>query len=277
MRLAFQVAYRGSNFFGSQVQAGARTVEGEFIAACKRLNLFQDWHEAGFCMAGRTDRGVHALGQVCAFSTDLSDRAIIALNHQLPRDCWCRSYAFVDDDFHPRYQARSRTYRYYIAETGLDRWAMKRAAHLLEGTHDFSSFSRPEGRNPFRTVQSVRVWGDHNLTVVSVCGESFLWHMVRGIVTALLAAGRGTATEDDVSCLLNGNGIARVPAAPAEGLVLWDVDCGISFTPLPLLESHRQELESLHRHYMVLERITRLLCGGDPDSPDETFKPAQFD
>jgi len=67
VRLAFRLSYLGSRFFGSQQQAASRTVEGEFIAACKRLSLFDDWREAGFLSAGRTDRGVHARGQVIAF------------------------------------------------------------------------------------------------------------------------------------------------------------------------------------------------------------------
>jgi tRNA pseudouridine38-40 synthase len=131
MRLAFQVAYLGDRFFGSQIQLGYRTVEGEFIAACERMALFPNWREAGFSFAGRTDRGVHAYGQVCAFTTNAPDRAIQAMNFQLPRDCWCRGYAEVANTFHPRYSALSRTYRYFISDTNLDTRAMIHAANLF--------------------------------------------------------------------------------------------------------------------------------------------------
>ena len=82
----------------------------------ERLKLFSDWRAAGFLSAGRTDRGVHARGQVIAFSTEFPDRAIKALNIQLPPDIWCTAYSEVLPAFHPRYDARSRTYRYYFSE-----------------------------------------------------------------------------------------------------------------------------------------------------------------
>lgn len=266
MRIAFQVAYIGTDFAGSQLQNGERTVEGEFIAACERLELFDTWREAGFCAAGRTDRGVHAFGQVCTFSTEQSERAVAALNQQLPRDCWCRGYTYVDEGFHPRYRARTRTYRYYLAETGLDCEAMGNAAHLFEGAHDFSSFARPEGRDPHRILHAVRVWGDRNFIVIEVCGESFLWHMVRGMVTTLLAVGRGTVSDTEVNRLLEGSSGQRVPPAPAEGLVLWDVDCGICFTPLPMAARHHQRLTALHHHYLVLGEITGLSLSSKGDA-----------
>ena len=95
VRLAFRVSYLGSRFYGSQMQASDRTVEGEFIETCRRLSLFEDWRSAGFQSAGRTDRGVHARGQVIAFSTDAPDRAISTINLQLPPDLWCTAYARV--------------------------------------------------------------------------------------------------------------------------------------------------------------------------------------
>src|SRR5512136_2302696 len=89
MRLALRLSYLGDRFFGSQQQAEERTIEGEVITACRRLDLFSDWREARFAFAGRTDRGVHARGQVCAFDTQVPDRAREALSLQLPRDIWC--------------------------------------------------------------------------------------------------------------------------------------------------------------------------------------------
>jgi tRNA pseudouridine38-40 synthase len=79
MRLAFRLSYLGSRFYGSQMQATERTVEGEFVAACQRISLFSDWREAGFQFAGRTDRGVHACGQVAVFTTDEPARTGIIL------------------------------------------------------------------------------------------------------------------------------------------------------------------------------------------------------
>lgn len=154
MRLAFQVAYIGTDFYGSQMQPGLRTVEGTVIGACRDLGLFDDWRKAGFAFSGRTDRGVHARRQICAFTTPpCPERAIARLNHILPRDCECSGWAETDDSFHPRYNAQARTYRYYIYDDGsTDPHRMQEAASLLTGTHNFSHFSRLDGkilREPF--------------------------------------------------------------------------------------------------------------------------------
>ncbi|MDD1675138.1 MAG: tRNA pseudouridine(38-40) synthase TruA [Methanomicrobiales archaeon] len=258
MRLAFIIAYLGDHFLGSQMQASERTVEGECIAACRRLDLFSDWREAGFAFAGRTDRGVHALGQVCAFSTEIPERARECLNLQLPRDCWCRGAAEVGDAFHPRYEARSRTYRYYTPDLSLDIASMADAAQVYQGTHDFSSFARTEGKNPVRTLYQVRVWEEKNFTVIEVKGESFLWHMVRGMVTMLHKVGRGMAVREDIQRLLESGGTDRIPAAQAEGLVLWEVDCGIEFAPLQKGDRHTMFLASEHRHQLLLGELTSI-------------------
>jgi tRNA pseudouridine38-40 synthase len=262
MRLAFCIAYLGDNFFGSQVQASQRTVEGEFIAACRRLDLFSDWKQAGFSAAGRTDRGVHAFGQVCAFTTGFPERALDCLNLQLPRDCWCRGYAEVEDTFHPRYAAMSRTYRYYMNEPSLDLPTMAEASRFFEGVHDFSSFARPEGRNPVRILHRVRVWREDPFVIMEVRGESFLWHMVRGMATVLYEVGMGKAEKDDIVRLLEEKGKVRVPAAPAEGLVLWEVDCGIQFVPLPKGDRQQHYLAGEHRHHLFMGMLTSLFLDG---------------
>lgn len=263
MRLAFQVAYLGDRFFGSQFQVGYRTVEGEFIAACERMALFPNWKDARFLFAGRTDRGVHAYGQVCAFTTNAPDRAIQVMNFQLPRDCWCRGYAEVPDTFHPRYNALSRTYRYFISDISLDTRAMIHAADIFVGPHDFSSFARVEDQNPIRTLQAVNIWREDSFIVVEVKGESFLWHMVRGIVTALEMVGRSEIAIDQIAKLLNGKDAQRIPAAPAANLVLWDVDCGISFVPLSIGERHARSLNELQRYHVLMEKITGTLQFGN--------------
>ncbi|MDD1678739.1 MAG: tRNA pseudouridine(38-40) synthase TruA [Methanomicrobiales archaeon] len=261
MKLAFSVAYLGGQYYGSQMQASERTVEGEFVAACRRLDLFSDWREAGFAFAGRTDRGVHARGQVCTFRTPYPQRALECLNFQLPRDCWCWGCAEVGEDFHPRYAARSRTYRYYLTEPSLDLGAMAEAATLLEGTHNFSSFARAEGRNPVRTVHRVEVWREQSFCIIEVQGESFLWHMVRGMATILRAIGAGKAKAGDITRLLASTGTERVAAAPAEGLVLWEVDCGVSFTPLSMGSRHEIYLTAEHRRHLLLGELTSRLLG----------------
>jgi tRNA pseudouridine38-40 synthase len=262
MRLAFRLAYLGDAFSGSQVQADRRTVEGEVMAACRRLALFEDWREARLAFAGRTDRGVHARGQVFAFDTGEPDRARSALNVQLPRDCWCSGVAEVPADFHPRYDARSRTYRYFFPKGGLDRGAMAGAARLFPGRHDFSRLARVEGKDPIRNVLSARIFEVEGFTCFEVAAESFLWQMVRGMAGALLSAGQGGLDEGGIRELLGGSPGERFPPAPAQGLVLWEVDCGIAFTPLAQSPRSRSFLDTVRGHHEVMARITSILGEG---------------
>jgi tRNA pseudouridine38-40 synthase len=259
VRLAFRVSYLGSRFFGSQMQVSHRTVEGEFIAACQRLDLFSDWREAGFLFAGRTDRGVHATGQVAAFSTTAPDRAVRTINTQLPPDCWCSGYAVVPPAFHPRYDAKKRTYRYYFMERPTRLESMNRAAARFVGTHNFSNFARIEDRNPFRTVLSAAVAEEDGFVYLEVTAESFLWHQVRNMATALLRVGNGDAGENSIMDLLSSEAEKPLQPAPAEGLILWDTDCGIDWVLLHMGERSTLFLDQLFRHHALMENVCRIM------------------
>ncbi len=261
MKIAFRVAYVGDRFFGSQMQTGVRTVEGEFIAACRAIGLFDDWRSAGFLSSGRTDRGVSAAGQVCAFCTDHPGRAIEVLNLQLPPDCWCSGWTEVPDSFHPRYDARTRTYRYYMRDAGPDTRAVEEAAAAFVGSHDFSRFARVRDKNPVRTILSTRCFREGEFLVFEVTGESFLWHMVRCMVWALKACGRGEMEVADIEAMLDHPDGFRLYAAPPDGLVLWDVDCGVSFRELPLHPRKKAYWEDHVRALRLREKIVGELCG----------------
>ena len=255
MRLAFRVSYIGTRFYGSQVQAKERTVEGEFVAACQRLGLFSDFREAGFLSAGRTDRGVHARGQVIAFSTEYPDRAIAAINNQLPPDIWCTGYAEVPPEFHPRFDAKSRTYRYYFPARPADPDAMRRAARMFCGNHNFSNFARVRDKNPNRTVLSAAIGEEDGFFYLGVTADSFLWHQVRCMAMALLKIGAGEVAEDCIPTLLGQEAERAIPPAPAEGLILWDTDCGITFTPMAPDERSTSYLSHLRSHHALMEQV----------------------
>jgi len=232
VRLAFRTGYLGDRFFGSQVQADARTVEGDFLAACIRMELFSTPRDGRFQAAGRTDRGVNARAQVFSFSTPYPERAIAALNWQLPHDIWVTGYAPVASSFNPRREAVSRTYRYYFSEPDLDVQGMDRASRLFEGLHDFSLFARVEGKDPERTVSSSRVFVEHGYCVFEVTACTFLLHMVRNMASALLLVGTCAQSEDCIRSRLEGDTSSRISPAAPEGLVLWDVSYGFPFLPL---------------------------------------------
>jgi tRNA pseudouridine38-40 synthase len=275
MRLAFRVSYLGTRFFGSQMQPAHRTVEGEFVAACRRLDLFGDFREAGFLSAGRTDRGVHARGQVVAFSTEYPDRAISALNVQLPPDCWCTGYATVPNEFHPRYDTLSRTYRYYYAAPPADITAMARAAQQFHGSHNFTNLARVKDKNPCRTILAIRVGEAGGFVYLEVTADSFLWHQVRCMATALWQVGSGEADEGSIPVLLEQEAERAIPPAPAEGLVLWDTDCRILFSPMQADDRSASYIEYLRRHHALMERVCSAL--GSLDSTHHSPGPKKSD
>jgi len=244
------------------MQTDKRTVEGEFIATCRRLSLFDDWRQASFLFAGRTDRGVHAIGQVAAFTTAAPERAIHTINTQLPPDCWCTGYARVSPAFHPRYDASSRTYRYYFLEPPSDTTAMNRAASRYIGTHNFTNFARVGDKNPNRRIIESLVRYEGVFLYFEVTAESFLWHQVRSMAAALALVGNGQAPEDSVTQLLEGPAERPLQPAPAEGLILWNTECGISWTPLPERDRSTKFMEHLCCHHALMEKVCRTLKNG---------------
>jgi tRNA pseudouridine38-40 synthase len=241
VRYRARVEYDGTDFSGFQAQPGTRTVQGELEAALAPLS---GGSRVRVDAAGRTDTGVHAAGQVIAFTYRGSlgvaelGRALDAL---LPEDVAVRDLRRVPAGFHPRYAARYREYRYTVwngprsplrerlalgVRTPLDTAAMARAGSALEGRHDFSAFGAAD-RQPVRTLHRVRVRRDGPLVTIDVRGDAFLRHMVRRIAAALLLVGRGEVEESAVAAAL----ASRTPAfngavAPAKGLCLRRVVLG---------------------------------------------------
>jgi tRNA pseudouridine38-40 synthase len=240
-RFRATVEYDGTEFAGFQVQPGARTVQGELEAALARLNGGVRQPVDG---AGRTDAGVHAMGQVIAFTYagKLSAEALTdGLNGTLPPDVAVRDVRRVPARFHPRYAARYREYRYTVwngprsplrertalwVRTPLDTAAMARAATAFVGRHDFSAFGGTDPQ-PVRTVHSVRVRRSGDAVTIDVRADAFLRGMVRRMVAALLAVGKGRIAEADVADALQaGKPALAGAAAPARGLCLRRVVMG---------------------------------------------------
>ena len=241
MRYRARVEYDGTDFAGFQVQPGKRTVQGILEDALTTLSKGSVERVDG---AGRTDAGVHASGQVIAFTYDGRLAAIDlerALDALLPPDVAIRDVRRAATGFHPRHAARYREYRYTVwngprsplrertalgVRVPLDTAAMARAGSVLEGRHDFSAFGAAD-RNPVRTVHSVRVRRSGSLVTIDVRADAFLRGMVRRIAAVLLEVGRGKMDETGVRAAL----AARLPAldgasAPAHGLTLRRVALG---------------------------------------------------
>jgi tRNA pseudouridine38-40 synthase len=241
VRYRARCEYDGTNFAGFQLQPVARTVQGELETALARLAGGERVVVDG---AGRTDRGVHALGQVIAFTYRGRVAGPVlqrAINAQLPPDVAIRDLRRAPDGFHPRYAARYREYRYTVwngprsplrertalgVRTPLNIAAMASAGSVFVGRHDFSAFGGTD-RSPVRTVYAVRVRKVDRQVTIDVRAESFLRGQVRRMVAGLLEVGLGKIDDAELRAAL----AAREPAlngaaAPAKGLCLRRVALG---------------------------------------------------
>ncbi len=241
-RVALLLEYDGARFAGSQLQANAITVQGALEEAV--LKTTQEASRVAF--AGRTDAGVHARGQVAAFSTGSkldNDTLRRALNAWLPEDVAVADVTDVAWDFDPRRDARRRWYRYVIdngdVRPALDRgrsWhvvgemneeSMARAAARLIGKHDFAAFaSRMEdaSASTIRELHRFDVVRRSSAIFLDVEANAFLPHQVRRMTGALADVGRGKLFEDGFAALLDQPPASAGPTAPAYGLYLMQVE-----------------------------------------------------
>ncbi len=235
-RIALVLEYDGTAYHGSQYQENGPSIQRQLESAVEKLTGVAV--RASF--AGRTDAGVHALGQVAAI--DIASRLTRAelvngINHFLPEDIAVREAKEVAAEFNPRRHARSRAYRYRIDNrpvrsplTRLRAWqvprpldvaAMQRAAALLEGAHDFAAFAGPYDGSTSRTLRRCEISRACGGLAVEMEAEAFLPHQVRRTVGPLVEVGIGRMTEDEMASLLDeARPSSAGPAAPACGLYL---------------------------------------------------------
>lgn len=241
------LAYDGTLFEGSQRQVNSRTVQGELEKALRKVG----WSGTSVLIAGRTDTGVHATGQVAAFDLDWSHadgELVNALNAYLPADVAVREAHAVRDDFHPRFDATSRRYRYRLfcqpvrdplreklawrTWPAVDGECLVQTATMLMGTHDFAAFgspTTPKGTT-VRTVMKAE-WQSVSADEwqFEVQADAFLYRMVRRLVFVQVAVAQGRAPVEVVARSLAEQaqgpekGILPAGLAPAHGLTLVEV------------------------------------------------------
>jgi tRNA pseudouridine38-40 synthase len=225
MRVALRFGYFGDGFYGSQYQPNLRTVEGELFKALDELGI--DAGLARYRCSSRTDAGVHALGNVFAIDVDNYKIALPrVINSKLPEDITVWAWAKVSDDFDPRRDAVSRVYSYVMMKSGVDVSAMRKAASLMEGTHDFSNFTKKFGESPsnVRTLTSVEVRIEDQFITIEIEGNAFTWNMVRNIATALDMIGRGVRDLNWLESMLEPEKyFERMEPSPPYGLALKEV------------------------------------------------------
>jgi tRNA pseudouridine38-40 synthase len=234
------LSYNGTDFAGFQRQRHARTIQSEFEGSLRKMG----WQGKSILSAGRTDAGVHAEGQVISFQMDWehSDEDLRnALNFYLPQDIAVRSVMQVSAEFHPRFDAKSRHYRYRLfcqpvrdpirevfawrvwPQVKLD--VVNTAAEILVGSHDFRAFGRAtrKGGSTIREVFSAECQADDGGYRLDIVANAFLYHMVRRICFILVAIGQGDAKPNLIEEGLESETVALMGIAPARGLVLKEV------------------------------------------------------
>ena len=239
MRLAMIVEYDGTAYSGFQFQKNAPTVQQQIENAIESLTA----EAVRIKAAGRTDAGVHAVGQVVAFDTSSQYRPEVvqrALNAKLPQDIAVRSIRCVEPGFDPRRDAVSRLYRYTLIlsevrsplmrrtshriRRPLNLQAMRAAAAMLEGTNDFANFGGPledPEASTVRRIDRVDIAFENNLIAIEVEGNAFLPHQVRRMAGALVDAGKNRLTVEDVHKQISRAGDATpARALPPQGLCL---------------------------------------------------------
>ena len=240
------LAYDGTRFSGSQRQTKKRTVQGELENALRKLG----WAGRSVLLAGRTDTGVHAVGQVAAFDLDwqhTDGELLRALNANLPADMATRSVQLASPKFHPRFDATSRRYRYRLfcqqvrdplrensawrVWPEIEGTALYEVAPLFVGQHDFASYGTPPraGSSTVRTVMDASWQAKDGEWYFEVQANAFLYRMVRRLIFVQVAVAQGKVSVDTVAASLAEQADVRerseLPAglAPAHGLMLVEV------------------------------------------------------
>lgn len=235
MRYLVELSYDGSNFNGFQRLNDERSVQAELEHALSIINK-ADVEVKG---AGRTDKGVHALGQRAHFDLDVDvpiDRLKTALNDILPGDIRIISIEKVTQDFHARFNVTKKVYEYKINTGEYDVFKnnyyyqykydfnidiLKEVASLFIGVHNFKNFVSGERDNYEAIIYNIDINKDKDIITITFEGKSFYRYMVRNLVGAMLDVARGKATKEDVKSMLDNYDIDKhLSCVPANGLYL---------------------------------------------------------
>lgn len=247
--IALRISYDGTNFCGWQRQNGGsaglyRTVQEVLERALERIHK----HPVQLIGSGRTDSGVHAVGQLANFLTDIpsipESRFVYALNSILPQDVRILSSWSVPLDFHSRFSARSRTYRYFIhcGKTALahelpyvwhiGRWPnvaiLSRMSTHLYGKIDCTTFAATAdmSHTKMRHLHGARFFPDGDKLVFEITANAFLQRMVRSLTGTLLSMEKNGKNADDFAAVLHSRDRLQAgPTAPGTGLFLWNIQC----------------------------------------------------
>jgi len=250
MRVALKFAYDGKHFSGYARQPGQRTVEQELLDQLIGRKILGDAKTSCFRTASRTDRGVSALGNVCAFDTTCSKEKILSKLTEDLSDVFIYGVQSVEPGFYPRHATR-REYRYYLKRNDLDVDALLSAAGLFTGEHNFQNFARVEPlKKPVRTIDNIVIVEKQDFLILDFYAQTFLWNQIRRIVSALEKRGKGVLSNEQIHAALEHpeQKIDFQMAAP-EPLILKDVVYDFSFE---YVKDYKKNLQSFENRIVAL-------------------------
>ena len=233
------IEYDGKNFAGWQNQPGKTSIQGEIEKAINEIT----GEDVDLIASGRTDAGVHALGQTANFHTESNlpvDRFTYALNSKLPKSIVVKNAEEVDDRFHSRYNCKGKTYRYIINNnefpSALERYRefhvpytlnledMEKALKKFEGEHDFKGFKSSGGspkKTTVRTITKAEMKENDGRIIIELTGDGFLYNMVRIICGTVVDVGLGKINEAEIEDIINSGDRTRAgKTLPPHGLYL---------------------------------------------------------
>jgi len=241
MRFAASVEYEGTNFFGWQRQSSVNSIQEEIENSISQITQSNIKIQG----AGRTDAGVHALGQVFHFDTDIIrpiNSLIKGVNSFLPDSIRIKWVKSVPDDFHARFLATGREYQYLLNNSSinssiwsnhcgwtfyeLDFTLLKNASKKFEGCHDFSAFrsSECQAKSPIRLIKNIRVERFNNYYLFTINGNSFLHHQVRNMIGTIISVARKEMSIDNIDTLFLKKDRSLTPATfSPNGLYLTNI------------------------------------------------------
>jgi tRNA pseudouridine38-40 synthase len=231
MRVALKFAYDGTDFSGYARQPKQRTIEGALLERLINHGVIHDPRESCFGTASRTDRGVSALGNVCAFNTTVSPEKILSKLSKDQSPIFVYGVHQVPPEFYPRH-AKRREYRYYLRRNNLDVDVLLSAAALFTGEHNFQNFARVEPlKNPVRTIDNIIIQTKDDFFIIDFYAPTFLWNQIRRIVSAVEKVGTGKLSLRMISqALEHPEEKVDFQVAAPEPLLLKDVVFNFSFT-----------------------------------------------
>lgn len=236
------ISYDGTNFCGWQKQESQRTVQEEIEKVLETVHK----QKIELHGSGRTDSGVHAAAQAATFFSPIDTIPVenypLALNAHLPKDIRIMSASVVEDSFHARFSATSRTYRYFLycgttpmahemnyiwnIHRHVDVARLNRMASVLHGEMDCATFaaSGDQSKSTFRFIENAVFFWENDKLVFEICANAFLWKMVRSIVGSLIYYEKQGMDKDGFAEIVNSkNRKLAGPTAPPNGLFLWSV------------------------------------------------------